>query len=179
MKLFPKRINRTQKGSAFVELVIILPFIMMLLGAIFEVSRIYYLQNTLEYGAREAARMGASIKESVDANFVSKTTISRAAIENLIKNSVRVMGVIEEPGQFTIKYLNSAGNEVQGVQDLPFDRQNNPGSIDFIQVEITYPGAGANVSTPIPVVFNPGNIFQSNITLMSKATFQIEGRLER
>ena len=180
MKLLPKIINRTQKGNAFVELVVILPFVMTLLGAIFEVSRIYYLQNTLEYGAREAARMGASIKESVDANFVSKTTISKASIETLIKNSVRVMGVIEEPGQFAIKYLNPAGSEIQNPPDnLPFDRQNNPNSIDFVQVEITYPGAGANVNTPIPAVFNPGNIFQSNITLMSKAIFQIEGRLER
>ena len=180
MKSFLKIINRNRIGSAFTELVIVIPFIVLLIGTIFEVSRIYYLQNTLEYASREAARIGASIKESVDANFMSKTTISRTAIENLIKNSVRVMGVIEEPGQFTIKYLNSAGNEVQGVQDdLPFDRQNNPGSIDFVQVEITYPGAGANVNTPIPAVFNPGNVFQSNITLMSKAVFQIEGRLER
>src|SRR3989338_4514511 len=166
---------RTQNGNAFVELVMILPFIMLLIGAIFEVSRIYYLQNTLEYGAREAARIGSSIRESVDGNFMSKTTIARSEIENLIKNSVRIMGVIEEPGQFRISYLNPAGNEVRGVQDLPFDRQNNPGSIDFVQVEITYPGAGAGVSTPIPIVFNPGNIFQSNITLMAKAIFKIEG----
>ena len=174
-----KTANRNQKGSAFTELVIVIPFIVLLMGTIFEVSRIYYLQNTLEYGAREAARIGASIRESVDANFMSKTTVSRTEIENLIKNSVRVMGVIEEPGQFRVKYLNPAGNEIQGIQDLPFDRQTNPGSIDFIQVEITYPGAGANVSTPIPAVFNPGNIFQSNITLMAKAIFKIEGRLER
>ena len=180
MRFFPEITNRSKKGSAFTELIIILPFIVVLIGTIFEVSRIYYLQNTLEYSAREAARIGASIKESVDANFMSKNTISRTAIENLIKNSVRVMGVIEEPGQFTIKYLNPGGNEIQGVQDdLPFDRQNNPGAIDFVQVEITYPGTGANVSTPIPAVFNPGNVFQSNVTLMAKAVFQIEGRLER
>ena len=179
MNFFSNIISRNQKGSAFTELVIVVPFIIMLIGTIFEVSRIYYLQNTLEYSAREAARIGASIKESVDANFVSKKTVSKTELENLVKNSVRVMGVIEEPDQFTIKYLNSAGNEVPGVQDLPFDRQNNPGSIDFIQVEITYPGAGANVNTPIPAVFNPGNIFQSNVTLMAKAIFQIEGRLER
>ena len=43
------------------------------------------------------------------------------------------MGVIEEPGQFMIRYLNPAGNEIQGIQnDLPFDRQNNPGAIDFL-----------------------------------------------
>ncbi len=180
MKSLQKITNRTQKGSAFTELVVILPFIIMLIGAIFEVSRIYYLQNTLEYGAREAARIGASIKESVDVNFMSNNTISRASIETLIRNSVRVMGVIEEPGQFTIKYLNPAGTEIQNAPDnLPFDRKNNPDSIDFIQVEITYPGAGASVNTPIPAVFNPGNIFQSNKTLMSKAIFQIEGRLER
>lgn len=177
---FPSKNLRTQNGNAFVELVMILPFIMVLIGAIFEVSRIYYLQNTLEYGAREAARIGSSIRESVDGNFMSKTTIARSEIENLIKNSVRIMGVIEEPGQFRISYLNPGGNEIQGIQnDLPFDRQNDPGSIDFIKVEITYPGSGANVNTPIPAVFNPGNIFQSNITLMSKAIFQIEGRLER
>ena len=180
MNLFTKIINRSQKGSAFTELVVVLPFIVLLIGTIFEVSRIYYLQNTLEYGAREAARIGASVRESVDANFTSNTTVSRTEIEDLIRNSIRVPGVIEEPGQFTIKYLNPGGNEIQGVQNnLPFDRQNNPGSIDFIQVEITYPGTGATVNTPIPAVFNPGNIFQSNITLMSKAIFKIEGRLER
>ena len=180
MKSFLKLINRNQKGTAFTELVIVIPFIVLLIGTIFEVSRIYYLQNTLEYSAREAARIGASIKESVGADCMSNTTISKAAIENLIKNSVRVMGVIEEPGQFTIKYLNPSGTELVGLGDnLPFDRQNNPDSIDFIQVEITYPGVGANVSTPIPAAFNPGNIFQSNVTLMAKAIFQIEGRLER
>ncbi len=175
-----QKTKRNKRGSAFTELVIIIPFIVVLIGTIFEVSRIYYIQNTLEYGAREAARIGASVRESVDANYMSKNTIARSELENLIINSVRVMGVIEEPGQFTIKYLNPGGNEIQGIQnDLPFDRQNNPGSIDFIQVEVTYPGVGANVSTPIPAVFNPGNVFQSNITLMAKAIFKIEGRLER
>lgn len=170
---------RSQKGSAFIELVLITPLLLFLVGSIFEISRIYYIQNSLEYASKEAARVGSSVKDSVDANFMSKGTISRAELENLIVNSVRVKGVIEEPGQFTIKYLNNAGNEVQGVQDLPFDRQNNPGSIDFVQVEIKYPGSGAGVNKPIPAVFNPGNIFQSSLTLMSRAIFKIEGRFER
>lgn len=171
---------RSQRGSVFAELALVVPLLLLFLGGMFELSRMYYLQNTLEYAAKEAGRIGSSVKESVDGNFMSKGTISRTEIENLIRNSVRVMGVIEEPGQFMIRYFNPGGNEVVGIQnDLPFDRQNNPGAIDFIEVEITYPGTGANVNGPIPLLFNPGNIFNSKIILMSKAIFKIEGRFER
>ena len=179
-KIEIKSNKRSIKGSTLGEFVMVIPLLVFLVGSMFEISRFYYIQNTLEYAVKEAARVGASIRESTDANFVSKNTVSRTELESLIKNSIRVMGVVEEPEQFTIKYLNPAGNEIQGVQnDLPFDRQNNPGSIDFVQVEVKYPGSGPNVSTPVPAVFNPGNIFQGNLTLMSKATFKIEGRLER
>lgn len=171
---------RSKKGSVLVELALLTPFLLLLVGGIFEIGRMYYIQNTLEYSAKEAARIGSSIKESADASFMSKGTISRREIENLIVNSVRVKGVIEEPGQFTIRYLNPAGNEIQGIQnDLPFDRENNPGAIDFIEVEIKYPGVGTNVNKPIPVIFNPGDIFMNSITLKAKSVFKIEGRFER
>lgn len=170
---------RNSRGSALVELVLTIPLLLLVIGGIFELGRMYYIQSTLEYGAKEAARIGASIKESVDENYNSKGTISKAAIENLIVNGVRVNGVIEEPGQFTIRYLNRGGNEVMGVQDLPFDRQNDPGAINYVEVEITYPGQGPGVNTPIPVVFNPGHIFANQVALMAKAIFQIEGRFER
>ena len=170
---------RNIRGSVFAELALIMPVLILFLTGMFELSRMFYLQNTIEYAAKEAARVGSSIKESVDANFMSKGTVSRTELENLITNSVRIKGVIEEPGQFRISYLNPAGNVVQGVQDLPFDRQNNPGSIDYIQVEITYPGAGPPVNAPIPLLFNPANMFQSKVSLMSKAVFKIEGRFER
>jgi len=172
--------KRIQRGSAMVEMTLILPLLILFIGSVYEISRVYHIQTSLEYGAKEAARIGSSIRESVDGNFMSKGTISRTEIENLIKNSVKVSGVIEEPGQFTIRYLNPAGNPIQGVQnDLPFNRENNPGAIDFIEVEITYPGSGANVNKPIPAVFNIGNLFPRSITLMAKATFKIEGRFER
>ena len=171
---------RSESGIAFTELILVIPIMVLVIGAVFEVSRVYYIQNTLEYSVKEAARIGASIRESVDGNFVSKGTISRSELESLIRNSVRVIGVIEEPGQFTIKYLNTSGTEIAAVpNDMPFDRQTNPNAVDFVQVELTYPGMGAGVSTPIPAVFNPGNVFDSNLTLMSKAVFKIEGRLER
>lgn len=170
---------RSHSGSAFVELVVLLPLLIFLVGGVFELGRMYYIQNTLEYGAKEAARIGASIKESVDANFMSRGTVNKSELESLILNSVRVNGVIEEPGQFTIRYLNMAGNTVQGVQDLPFDRQNNPGAIDFVEVTITYPGSGPRVNRPIPLVFNVPEIFPASVVLMSKAIFQVEGRFER
>lgn len=171
--------KRSESGSAMVELALITPLLILFIGAVFEISRVYYLQNNLEYGAKEAARIGSSVKESTDANFNSKKTIARAELENLIFNSVRIKGVIEEPGQFMIRYLNKAGNEINGIQDnLPFDRQNDPGSIDFVEVEVTYPGSGSGVNKPIPAVFNPANVFQSNVTLMSKAIFKIEGRFQ-
>lgn len=180
MKNKIKNLFRSQSGSAFVELVVVIPFLLLLLGAVYEVSRIYYIQNTLEYGAKEAARIGSSVRESVDGSFMSKGTVSRQEIENLITGGVRVKGVIEEPGQFMISYLNPAGNPINGIQnDLPFNRENNPGAIDFVEVQITYPGTGAGVNKPIPVVFNPGNVFRNSITLMSRAVFKIEGRFER
>ena len=89
--------SRSNKASALVELVLVIPLILLVLGGIFEIGRMYYIQNTLEYSAKEAARIGASIRESVDENYVSKGTLSRGEIENLIVNSVRVNNVIEEP----------------------------------------------------------------------------------
>lgn len=185
MKFSFKIKSRSKSGSVFVELALVVPFLIFLVLAIFEVSRMYHIQNTLEYGAKQAARIGASIKESVDVNFMGRGTILKSELENLIINSVRVRGIIEEREQFTIKYYNMAGNEVMGIQDLPFDRQNNPGSIDFIEVEIKYPGSGPSVSTPIPAVLDPGrvlelaNIFPNGgVTLRAKAIFKIEGRFD-
>ena len=172
--------RRSQRGIAFSELALVIPFIVLLIGGVFEVSRVYYIQNNLDYAAKEAARVGSSVRESVDQNFMSRGTISRREMENLIRNSVRIQGVVEEPGQFTINYLNRAGNPIMGAQNnLPFDRQNNPGAVDFVQVEVTYPGAGPNVNRPIPFVFNPANAFRGSWILMSRAIFRIEGRLER
>ena len=171
--------TRNSKGSVFAELALIIPILILFLTGMFELARMFYLQNTIEFAAKEAARIGSSIKENVDASYMSKTTISRAEIENLITNSVRIMGVVEEPSQFRVTYLNPGGNVVNGVQDLPFDRQNNPGSIDYIKIEITYPGSAPPVNAPIPLPFNPANMFMSNVTLMSSSVFKIEGRFER
>lgn len=171
---------RNKRGSVFAELALVIPVLILFLAGMFELSRVFYLQNTLDYAAKESARIGSSVRESVDGNFMSRGTLPRQKMENLIRNSVRIMGVIEEPGQFTIKYLNPGGNEIMGIQnDLPFNRQNNPGAIDYVVVEITYPGSSPSVNAPIPVVFNPGNIFQNSVTLMSRAVFKIEGRFER
>lgn len=179
MLFLSKKKLRNKKGSVFAELTLVIPVLILFLFGMFELSRMFYLQNIVEYASKEAARIGSSIKESVDENFMSKQTISRGELERLITSSVRIMGVVEEPEQFMISYLNRGGNEVQGIQDLPFDRQNNPGSIEYVVVDITYPGTNPPVNAPIPLLFNPGNIFQSNITLMSRAVFKVEGRFER
>ena len=185
MKLKTKSKIRSQRGSVFVELALVIPLLIFCVLATFEVARAYHIQSTLEYGAKEAARIGASIREGVDSNSMSVGTISRSQLENLILNGVRVRGIIDEPGQFMIRYLNMAGNEVNGVQNLPFDRQNDPGAVDFVEVQIQYPGAGASVSTPIPAVLDPGRLLESGmifpdggIVLRSKAIFKIEGRFD-
>ena len=177
--LFKRRKNRSASGSVFAELLMILPVFILFVGGIFEISRVAYLQNTLEYGVKEAARIGSSIKESVDSNFQSVGTISRGELENLIENSVRIMGVIEEPEQFMIRYFNNAGTEVPPQDNLPFDRQNDSGAVDYVEVALSYPGTGPTVNTPVPALFNPANIFQSTIMLSSKAVFKLEGRFDR
>ena len=179
MKQFKRKFIRSNKGAALTELVLVVPLLLLMIGIVFEIGRVFYIKNVLEYSSKKAARIGASIKESVDETFMGKGTISKTELENLIVNSVRVSMVIEDKEQFMIRYLNKGGNEVMGVVDLPFDRQNNPGSIEYVEVEISYPGQGQNVNSPIPLVFNPGNLFNSTISLSSRAVFQIEGRLER
>lgn len=169
---------RSNSGSAFVELVILLPLLIFMVGGVFEIGRMFYIQNSLEYGAKEAARIGSSIKESVNNNFVSSGTLSRRELENLIVSSIKVNGVIEERGQFMIRYLNQSGSEVQPTDNLPFNRGTNPNAVDFVEVEISYPGRGPRVNTPIPAVFNVSNIIPNNVILMSRAIFQIEGRFQ-
>lgn len=178
MFLRSNKVLRSNSGTAINELALILPVFMVIFGTMFELSRIYYIQSSLEYGAKQAARIGSSVKESVDSNYVSNTTLNRTELETLITNSVRISGVIQEAGQFAIKYFNSAGTEIAPVADLPFDRVNDPNAIDYVQVEISYPGTGAGVNAPIPVVFNPGNVFNNTITLKAKAIYKIEGRIE-
>lgn len=172
-----KRNFRSEKGSVFAELALVIPLLAVLVLAIFEVARMYHLQTSIEHAAKQAARAGSSIRESVDANFMGRGTVSQNEIENLIIEGGRVSGIVEEREQFMIRYLNMGGNEVMGVMNLPFNRQNNPGSVDFIEVEITYPGQRPPVNIPIPAVLNPWNIFrEEGIVLMSKAVFKIEGR---
>lgn len=179
MFLRSRKVLRSNSGTAINELALILPVFMVIFGMMFEFSRIYYIQSSLEYGAKQAARVGSAVKESVDSSYVSNTTLNRAQLESLITNSVRINGVIQEAGQFAIKYFNSAGTEIAPVANLPFDRVNDPNAIDFVQVELSYPGMGAGVNAPIPVVFNPGNVFNNTITLKARAVYKIEGRIQR
>lgn len=161
---------RTERGNAFVDLALIIPILLMFIGGIFEVSRIYYIQNSLENGVKEAGRIGSQIKE----NF-GNTTVTKSNIESLIKNNVRLPGVIAGADQFTIRLLDSAGNEVAG-SNISLDWQNNPSAASYLEVQIKYPGLDPTVSSPIPAVFNPGNFFSGRTTLMSKSLFKIEGR---
>lgn len=184
MKTKLKLLQRSESGIVFAELALVIAVLVFITLAIFEIGRAYHIQNNLEYSAKQAARIGASIREGVDQNFMSRGMISRDRLENLIFNSVQVRGIVEDRDQFMIRYLNMAGNEVMGVQDLPFDRQNNPGSIEFIEVTLTYPGPPSSSRKPIPVALDPGNLINSRIfpnggiTLMSKAVFKVEGRFE-
>lgn len=179
MNNIKKRKFRSEKGSVFAELALVIPLLAVLVLAIFEVSRMYHLQNNIEHAAKQAARTGASFRESCDQNFMGRGTVSQNEVDNLIIEGGKVPGIVEERNQFMIRYLNMSGNEVMGAMSLPFNRQNNPGSIEFIEVEITYPGQNPPVNTPIPAVLNPWNIFMDGgVTLMSKAVFKVEGRFE-
>lgn len=170
---------RSQRGSVFAELALVIPLLAVLVLAIFEVARMYHIQTNIEHAAKQAARTGASVRESVDQNFMGRGTINRNQLDNLIVAAGTVPGIVQERGQFTIRYLNMGGNEVMGVMNLPFDRQNNPGSVEYIDVTISYPGQGPPVNIPIPAVLNPWNIFMDGgITLTSRATFKVEGRFE-
>lgn len=185
MKTKRRLYRRSQSGIVFAELALVIAVLVFIALAIFEIGRAYHIQNNLEYSAKQAARIGASIREGVDQNFMSRGMVSKSELENLIFNSVKVRGIVEDKDQFMIRYLNMAGNEVMGIQDLPFDRQNNPGSIEFIEVTLTYPGPPSSSRKPIPAVLDPGNFINSTIfpdggiALMSRAVFKIEGRFEQ
>lgn len=160
--------RRSERGTAIAEMAVIAPVMILALGACYELGRAYYIQNNLDYASKEAAKIGSSIT-------ISGTTVSSASIESLITMSVVIPGIIEEAGQFAVKYYTRTGTELVGAS-LPFDRVGNPaGSLDVIEVTVTYPGTGAAVNTPIPAVFNPGDVFMGNIILNSKAISQVEG----
>ncbi len=162
------RFFRSERGTAIAELAVIAPIMILILGAVYELGRAYYLQANLDYGAKEAAKMGASIS-------ISGTTVSKTSIDSIVTMSIVIPGVVQESGQFTIKYYTRTGTELTGAS-LPFDRTGNPaGSLDLIEVTLTYPGTGAGVNTPIPAVFNPGEVFMGNIILTSRAICQVEG----
>ena len=162
------RFFKSERGTAIAEMAVMAPIMIIFLGSVYELGRAYYLQNNLDYAAKEAAKVGTAIT-------ISGTTVSTASIESLITMSVVIPGVIEESGQFMVKYYTRTGTELSGA-NLPFDRTGNPsGSVDLIEVTVTYPGTGAAVNTPIPAVFNPGDVFMGNIILTAKAVSQIEG----
>ena len=162
------KLFRSERGTALAELAIVLPVLIVFIGAIFEVSRAYYIQQTLEYGVKEASKIGTHIQ-------VNGTTLSTTNLQTLIVNSVKVAGVIAETGQFNIRYFTKSGTQLTG-SSLPFDRLNNPnGSVDLVEVKIVYPGTGSTVNTPIPAVFNPGGVFTGSVTLTARSVFQIDG----
>ncbi len=162
------KFSRSEKGIAMAELAVVIPVLIVFIGAIFEISRAYYIQQVLEFGVKEAAKMGTHVK-------VSGTTLTTASVQNLIVNSVMVSGVIMETGQFTIKYYTKSGTELMGAS-LPFDRTNNPaGSVDLVEVKVSYPGTGAGVNTPVPAILNPGSVFMGSLTLSARSVFQIDG----
>ena len=160
--------SRSEKGIAMAEMALVIPILIVFVGAIFEVSRAYYIQQVLEFGVKEAAKVGTHVK-------VSGTTLNTTTVQNLIVNSVMVNGVIMETGQFMIKYFTKSGTELTGAS-LPFDRTNNPtGSVDLIEVKVSYPGTGAGVNVPVPAILNPANAFMGSLTLTARSVCQIDG----
>ena len=165
-----RRLNflRSERGTAMAEMAVVLPVLIVFIGAIYEVSRAYYIQQVLEFGAKEAAKIGTHVK-------VSGTTLNTTTVQNLVVNSVMVSGVIMETGQFMIKYFTKSGTELVGAS-LPFDRTNNPnGSVDLIEVKVSYPGTGAGVNIPVPALLNPGDAFMGSLTLTARSVCQIDG----
>ena len=65
-KLYIK--NRSEHGTVLAELILVIPLFILIIGGVFEVGRMYYIQNTLEYASKEAARIGSSVREGVDEN---------------------------------------------------------------------------------------------------------------
>lgn len=165
---FGFKFSRSEKGVAFAEMALVIPILLVFIGAVFEISRAYYLQLNLEYATKEAAKMGTHVK-------VTGTTVQSSSIQNLVVNSAMVSGVVQDTSQFMLRYFTKSGTELFGPS-LPFDRTNNPtGSVDLIEVKISYPGTSTGVNTPVPALFNPAGIFMGSLTLISRAVFQIDG----
>ena len=74
---------RNEKGTAMAEFAIILPLLLSFIMISYEFGRAYYIQNALEYAAKEAGKTGSSIK-------ASGTSITKSTLDSLIKNSVMI-----------------------------------------------------------------------------------------
>lgn len=52
---------RSQRGTAVVEMAVVLPLLVLLLFGIWTTARAYNVKNTMDHAVREAARFGATV----------------------------------------------------------------------------------------------------------------------
>ncbi|UFS70014.1 pilus assembly protein [Geomonas sp. RF6] len=62
---------RDQRGSALVEMALVLPFLMLVLFGITEFGRAMYITNTLTQAAREGVRRAAVSEKPLDVGSIS------------------------------------------------------------------------------------------------------------
>lgn len=103
--------NRHQ-GVAMVEFAIILPFIILMVYSILEVSRLQLTSNTLAKSVRDGARYLASNAEIGDTGLVNITSAVEATTKNLV-----VYGLPNNTGTPTIEGISTDNVQVIDLGD--------------------------------------------------------------
>jgi Flp pilus assembly protein TadG len=88
--LMPRRSPRSRTpGQALVEFALVIPFFLLVLFGIIDMSRYVYDSNALNESAREAARQGTIAWRPADCNGLSRVV----CIQTLVKNRTTGVGL--------------------------------------------------------------------------------------
>lgn len=112
-----KRIQNGERGAAIVEAAIVLPILLVLTFGIWQTSRAWNVQSSLNHAAREAARYGATIdpwdgtNSPIAIRGVFDSDLSVSAIDTTLVNTVCIEKLADTAASCDASHTNNTGTD--------------------------------------------------------------------
>jgi Flp pilus assembly protein TadG len=140
----PPRHTRRERGAAAVEMAIVLPLLLLIVGGIVDFGRFFYTQNIVVNAAREGARSRALNYSVVD----STTRVDQSLMG--VQGGARTVSFSLVQGATNTLTANAACPTVPG----PLDRQRVTVTVPGFTYMVLGPASnlfGGALTPPIPV----------------------------